>query len=97
MELDQEDEDPNPYVVGLEVGDEVYAFEEYVPATGEAIGPWYRGCVDLSLLCFSAVQPLLLLLSNERVSYALLCSPVSFDRLFQPFGAMPLAPSNLTN
>lgn len=30
-------------VVPLEVGDEVYAFEKYVPRDKETEGPWYRG------------------------------------------------------
>jgi len=46
----ENEEDANPYVVALEVGDEVYAFEEYAgtaPRTGEdaADGVWYRGYV----------------------------------------------------
>lgn len=35
----------NPHQVALEVGDEVYAFEKFVPdAKTGAI--WYRGCVS---------------------------------------------------
>jgi dedicator of cytokinesis protein 3 len=46
LELEHEEEDVNPYVVALEVGDEVYAFEEYVGngrPGDEAKGAWYRG------------------------------------------------------
>jgi dedicator of cytokinesis protein 3 len=46
LELEHEEEDANPYVVALEVGDEVYAFEEYVgngTPGDEAKGAWYRG------------------------------------------------------
>lgn len=45
LELEGEDDDPNPYVVALEVGDEVYAFEEFVPKQSESKGIWYRGSV----------------------------------------------------
>lgn len=41
----------NPHQVTLEVGDEVYAFEKFIPdlKTGET---WYRGyaCVDLVVM-----------------------------------------------
>lgn len=33
-------------VISLEVGDEVYAFEKYIPRGKEVEGVWYRGCVD---------------------------------------------------
>ncbi len=33
-------------VVALEVGDEVYAFEKYIPKGREVEGTWYRGCVS---------------------------------------------------
>lgn len=36
-------EEQNPYVVALEVGDEIYAFEEYTPKGNEVNGVWYRG------------------------------------------------------
>lgn len=42
-EQPDDDEEQNPYVVALEVGDEVYAFEEYTPKGNEADGVWYRG------------------------------------------------------
>jgi hypothetical protein len=45
LELEHEEDDANPYVVALEVGDEVYAFEEYVGE--EDNGAWYRGSVRL--------------------------------------------------
>lgn len=34
-------------VVSLEVGDEVYAFEKYVPRGNEVDGVWYRGYVNI--------------------------------------------------
>lgn len=46
LELEHEEDDANPYVVALEVGDEVYAFEEYVGTArdgDEHKGVWYRG------------------------------------------------------
>ena len=33
----------NRDVVSLEVGDEIYAFEKYIPKGKECDGPWYRG------------------------------------------------------
>lgn len=50
MELEHEEEDANPYVVALEVGDEVYAFEEYVGAVpnNDEKSLWYRGYVVCS-------------------------------------------------
>ena len=37
-------EERNPYVVALEVGDEVYAFEQYKPGPdADVLGVWYRG------------------------------------------------------
>lgn len=50
LELEHEEDDANPYVVALEVGDEVYAFEEYVPKQSESKATWYRGCVRSLLL-----------------------------------------------
>ncbi|KAG8760434.1 hypothetical protein FRC14_003131 [Serendipita sp. 396] len=49
LETEHED-DANPYVVTLEVGDEVYAFEEYVEPVenGEERDIWYRGYVVCS-------------------------------------------------
>ena len=38
-------------VVALEVGDEVYAFEKYVPIGKECEGIWYRGCVVIIFRC----------------------------------------------
>jgi hypothetical protein len=35
-------------VVSLEVGDEVYAFEKYMPKGKEVEGIWYRGYVRSS-------------------------------------------------
>lgn len=46
LEMEHEEDDANPYVVALEVGDEVYAFEEYVGNArdgDEHKGVWYRG------------------------------------------------------
>ncbi|KIM29799.1 hypothetical protein M408DRAFT_328621 [Serendipita vermifera MAFF 305830] len=51
LELEHEEDDANPYVVALEVGDEVYAFEEYVGNVrdgDEHKGVWYRGYVVCS-------------------------------------------------
>ena len=43
----------NKDVVELNVGDEVYAFEQYVPKGKECEGVWYRGCVcHQSSICF---------------------------------------------
>lgn len=50
LELEHEEDDANPYVVALEVGDEVYAFEEYVGE--EDNGAWYRGSVLFFRLAF---------------------------------------------
>jgi hypothetical protein len=39
-------------VVSLEVGDEVYAFEKYTPASKDSTdGPWYRGFVFFPVPC----------------------------------------------
>jgi hypothetical protein len=43
-------------MVDLEVGDEVYAFERFVPMKGEEAGAWFRGSVqqqseDLVMAC----------------------------------------------
>lgn len=38
-------------VVSLEVGDNVYAFEQYTPRDKEVEGVWYRGYVLFFLLC----------------------------------------------
>lgn len=35
----------NDMIVGLDVGDDVYAFERYVPKGKEVDGIWYRGSV----------------------------------------------------
>ena len=43
LEHPEDDEEQNPYVVALEVGDEIYAFEEYSPSGNEVNGVWYRG------------------------------------------------------
>lgn len=43
LEQPDDDEEQNPYVVALEVGDEIYAFEEYTPKGNEVHGVWYRG------------------------------------------------------
>lgn len=44
LELEDEaDADANPYVVALEVGDEVYAFEEYFSDDAKGADTWYRG------------------------------------------------------
>lgn len=40
----------NRDVVSLEVGDEVYAFEKYIPKGKELEGAWYRGYVPNDLL-----------------------------------------------
>lgn len=50
LELEHEEDDANPYVVALEVGDEVYAFEEYVgnARSDDSRGTWYRGYVVCS-------------------------------------------------
>jgi dedicator of cytokinesis protein 3 len=42
-EASTEDHFVNKDVVPLEVGDEIYAFEKYVPHGGEVDGIWYRG------------------------------------------------------
>jgi dedicator of cytokinesis protein 3 len=42
-EQPDDDEEQNPYVVALEVGDEIYAFEEYTPNGNGGNGVWYRG------------------------------------------------------
>lgn len=42
-EQPEDDEEQNPYVVALDVGDEIYAFEEYTPNGNEVNGLWYRG------------------------------------------------------
>lgn len=59
----------NPYVVPLEVGDEVYAFEEYLPRTDEVSNRWYRGSA-LSQAQFSALKSSLISLIRYVV-----CSP----------------------
>lgn len=38
-----EDSATNDMIVGLDVGDDVYAFERYVPKGKEVSGIWYRG------------------------------------------------------
>lgn len=41
-------------VVSLEVGDEVYAFEKYIPTGRDHVeGIWYRGCVAMSAFSYS--------------------------------------------
>lgn len=41
---DQDDSASNDMIVALDVGDDVYAFERYVPKAKEVDGIWYRGC-----------------------------------------------------
>lgn len=42
---DLEESAASEMIVGLDVGDEVYAFERYVPKGKEVDGVWYRGYV----------------------------------------------------
>lgn len=51
---DQEDTTANDMIVALDVGDDVYAFERYVPKAKEVDGIWYRGCVFAVDLTFFA-------------------------------------------
>ena len=44
---DQEDDASNDMIVALDVGDDVYAFEHYLPKAKEVDGIWYRGYVSL--------------------------------------------------
>ena len=44
-------------VVALEVGDEVYAFEKYIPRGKETESVWYRGCVNTSILADTPSDP----------------------------------------
>lgn len=42
---DQDDSCSNDMIVALDVGDDVYAFERYVPKGKEVQGIWYRGYI----------------------------------------------------
>ena len=64
---DLEPEDPvaNPHLVPLEIGDEIYAFEKFVPDVRHG-AEWYKGWALSALAMFGANDPIESVMSSRR-------------------------------
>ncbi|KAF8586680.1 hypothetical protein K439DRAFT_1340268 [Ramaria rubella] len=83
---DQEEAASNEMIVALDVGDDVYAFERYVPQGKEVDGVWYRGyVVCISRRLDASFQPLTPGQSNEQQAVFIGIFPASHIHVREEF------------